>query len=587
LNLPFVFANPWGALALLGLPAVIAIHCLQQKSRTLQISTLFLLERLSPDSKQGRQWTWLRSSLPFWLQMFCVVILTWVLLEPRWLEANAVQRVVVVLDSSISMRAFTDDLPERTSPRLRALALLAPHTYWTLLETDPERPTLYEGLDLTAMQQKLRDWKPGLPAHDPTHALELARSLASRDAVVIFVTDRPHEVPSGVDLLAIGEPIENCGLIGSRLTDTGTDLEWEVLAQNYGQKTAQRSWWLEFAGQKTECQTVEIEPGRAKVLKGQFPPGLDKIEVCLDGDRFPLDDRMAIVRPQPKRLTVDLRGDDATTDLFVRLTQTLPSLAAAAPGQPADLAFIAASPQAVIPESPHASIVLFDNPAAKDAFVGEPFVTEDDPLNQDLNWQGLIVQSGKPLKLDPADHVLLWKDQAPLIYVRSPGQNRRQLVFNFDFPTSNATRLPAFVLLINRFLESIREDKKAPETRNAELAETLTVAADAHGSAVVLRDASGAETTTPASGVVTLRAPSLPGFFTVTQGGETLLTGAAQFADARESDFRPATTMDTLADHRAKLVELHSRAEALTPLWLLLIGVLIVIYWGVTSPRRT
>ncbi len=584
-GLPFVFANPWGALALLGLPVVIAIHCLQQKSRALQISTLFLLERLAPDSKEGRRWTWLRSSAAFWLQILCVLLLTWLLLDPRWLQANAVQRIVLVLDSSISMQAFTDNLVARTSPRLHALASLAPRTYWTLLETDPARPTIYEGLDLSALEQKLRAWIPSLPAHDPAHALALARSIAPRDALVIFVTDRPHDVPSGVDLLAIGEPIENCGLVGSRVLGTGDDLQWQIVAQNYGQKVAHRSWWIEFAGRKTDRQMLDLEPGHPQILKGRFPPGVDRLEICLDPDRFSLDDRMAMVRPQPKLLTVELQGDDSTIDLFARLAQTLPSLATVQAGEQADFAFMTFDPRKLYPGDALSSVVLFNEPDAHGKFAGEPFVTEDDPLNQDLNWHGLIIQPGAPPKLGPDDRVLLWKEHAPIIYVRSFAGDRRQLVFNFNFSTSNATRLPAFVLLVSRFVESVRLDKRAPETRNAELAESLDVAADPRGGPVILRDSNGGEIKSAASARVTLRAPSRPGFFSVTQDGATLLSASAQFADARESDFSTAATLDTLADHRVKLVELRTRADAFTPAWLILVGILLVVYWAVTSPR--
>lgn len=586
MNLPFVFGNPWGALALLGIPVVIAIHCLQQKSRTLEISTLFLLERLAPDSKEGSRFTWMRSSLAFWLQIVSVLIVSWLLLDPRWLQANTVQRVVLVLDSSISMRAFTSDIVARTSPRLRALAAIAPHTYWTLLETDPMRPVLYEGINLDALEKKLSAWSPTLPAHDPADALDLARSLAPRDAVVVFVTDRPRELPSGIDLLAIGEPIENCGLVGSRVTGTGDGLEWQVMVQNYGQKTAHRSWWIEMAGQKTDAQALDLDPGHPKILKGRFPPGVDQLEVCLDPDRFPVDDRMPIVRPQPKLMTVQLLGDDATLDLFAKLAQTIPSLATVQQGETADLAFMTLNPTKPFSGEALSSVILYDQPDIHDAFKGEPFVAEDDLLNRDLNWQGLILQPGTAPQLGTGDRVLLWKDQVPVIYLRSLPDGKRQLIFNFNFSTSNATRLPAFVLLVDRFVESLRLDKMAPETRNAELTESLSVAADAHGAPVKVRNSEGGiESTTPAQAVTTLRAPSLPGFFTITQGDETLLTGGAQFADARESDFSTAATKDTLADHRAKLVELRTRADAFTPLWLILLGILLILYWGATSPR--
>ena len=40
---------------------------------------------------------------------------------------------------------------------------------------------------------------------------------------------------------------------------------------------------------------------------------------------------------------------------------------------------------------------------------------------------------------------LIWKDRNPVIYLRTYSPGRRQLVFNFNFPGSNITRLPAEV----------------------------------------------------------------------------------------------------------------------------------------------
>ena len=578
---PLVFANPWGALALLGIPAVIAIHCLQQKSRRLSVSTLFLLERLVPDSRTGRRLTWLRGSLAFWLQIVSVLVVTWILIDPRWLQANAVQRVVIVLDSSISMRAFTGDIVSRTFAPLRAVAGLAPRTYWTVLETDPVQPTLYEGPDLAAIQGRLRTWSPSLPANDPTHALALARALAPHDALVLFVTDRPHEVPSGVDVIGIGEPIENCGLVGLRLDGTGDDLEWQVLAQNYGARPAHRSWWIEFAGKKTEPAAIDLEPGHPQILHGRFPPNMDQITVCLEPDRFTIDDRMPIVRPKPKALNVAVNGDDATKDVFDRLMRTLPSLSIAGPGHAADLAFNTLGPHPPYPNTDASSLILFDNPSDSRGFLGEPFVVEQDALNQDLNWQGLIVQGGAMPPRDPNRRVLVWKGDTPVIYIQPTG-NHEQLIFNFNFPTSNAARLPAFVLLVERFADSLRLRKQEPEMINAELTQPLSVAANATGPAIELHDASGLESTSAATAVVPVRAPSLPGFFTITQGKETIVTGAAGFADARESDFSRAATFDSIHSRHARLLEMHTRADVFTSLWLALIGLILLLYWAVT-----
>src|SRR5690349_20650245 len=94
------FGNLLGFWALLGVPVILAIHFLQRESRQVVTSTLFLLEQLAPESAQGRRWERLRNSVTLWLQILAVLLLTWLLVQPRWLRANSIQHVVIVLDSS-------------------------------------------------------------------------------------------------------------------------------------------------------------------------------------------------------------------------------------------------------------------------------------------------------------------------------------------------------------------------------------------------------------------------------------------------------------------------------------------------------
>ena len=52
-NLKLLLANPAGLWALLAIPAVLLIHFLQERSRRVRVSTLFLLERVKPESVGG------------------------------------------------------------------------------------------------------------------------------------------------------------------------------------------------------------------------------------------------------------------------------------------------------------------------------------------------------------------------------------------------------------------------------------------------------------------------------------------------------------------------------------------------------
>jgi hypothetical protein len=88
------FGNPAGFLALLAIPAILAIHFLQRESRRVATSTLFLLEQLAPESAEGRHFERLRNSMPLWMQLAAACLATWLLADPRWVRPDAAQHVM-------------------------------------------------------------------------------------------------------------------------------------------------------------------------------------------------------------------------------------------------------------------------------------------------------------------------------------------------------------------------------------------------------------------------------------------------------------------------------------------------------------
>ena len=68
-----------------------------------------------------------------------------------------------------------------------------------------------------------------------------------------------------------------------------------------------------------------------------------------------------------------------------------------------------------------------------------------------------------------------------------------------------------------------------------------------------------------------LRAPAVPAFFELKQGDAALLTGAAHFADPRESDLTEAGARDEVTGLRVDLGESHSESDGQWRLWTLLL----------------
>ncbi len=538
-------ANLPGLWALLGIPAILAIHFLQRRSRLVTVTTRFLLDHLAPVSTTGRRFERLRNSATLWLQLLAVLLVTWLLVQPHWLRPDSRQTLVVVLDSSVSMDAFLPELDATLANALTPLARTATRTDWIAIESDPAAPRLYAGPSLDDLRASLTNWQPNLGTHDITPALRLARTLARDQGTILFVSDQPTPIPDGVQRLGIGSPIPNVGWIGLR-TDEKT---WTALVQNHGQTPVDTTWQID----DREPTPLRLEPGQTRALTAEFPPNVDRLTLTLPADPFTIDDTLPIVRPLPKELTLTYPTDAKLTDFFTRVTATLAN-ARLTPTDP-DLRLTEYEPLAPT-EIPPSAITFLTDPSKAKNYVQGTVIAAADPLVSDLNWQGLLVRDTFTVPPKENDQPLLWQGDRPLIFLRGTGPDRT-LVLNFDLRQSNADRLPALILLLTRFANSIRDEKQTFTRQNFELNQPLDKQS---------------------------RAPSRPRFFEI-QNPNPVLAGATHFADPREADFTKATATNTLKTTTATLTEKNTEQDYLTPLWLLLLATTTLASWATTKAR--
>ena len=189
---------------------------------------------------------------------------------------------------------------------------------------------------------------------------------------------------------------------------------------------------------------------------------------------------------------------------------------------------------------------------------------------------------------DQADEVLLWQDNRALIYLRThPITQNKALLFNFDISRSNGMKQPALAVLMLRFCEQLRKEKIAPETRITETAEPLHVTHHTEKDAPPLIKQTftiaGENIKTQEISSSNLTALETPGFFTVSQGDETLLRSATYFADTREADFAECTTVESPASTMATAVDRHTRDDHLWRVWACLILVAVLGAWWFTK----
>src|SRR5690606_32602535 len=131
-------------------------------------------------------------------------------------------------------------------------------------------------------------------------------------------------------------------------------------------------------------------------------------------------------------------------------------------------------------------IYFLAEPRQPERFLSDALVAENHPLMRELNWQGLLIQADSEVALEDDDRVLLWQGERPLIVLRQSAR-KEWLLCNFDLRYSNAGRLPAFVVLLHRFLDQLREAKPHFEQRNLQTGQTFFASADPLAVALSLR----------------------------------------------------------------------------------------------------
>ena len=575
-------ANPLGLLALLGIPAVLAIHFLQRKAIELPVSTLFLLERTHRDAASGRRLERIIPSIPLWMQLLAVLLLAWFLAEPRFQKYGSVQRIAIVLDSSASMGVFKKESIARLAAELPGFQGPASSIELTLIESAPSRPRLYAGSSIEELKAVLEKWQPLDGLTDPTQAIRLARSLVSREGTVIYLTDTPvASLPFDAKLIAVGDPIENVGFTGVSFATEEGALVWRALVRNYSKTAVDRMWSIQTTSGSSEPRVLHLPAGALVTLQAAFPTDAQKVRLELTPDRFPLDDTLPIVAPKPKSLTLFTATSPAFADLTTKLLRALDAATPTTDSAVADLSIASYDPlDPVLP--PGNSFIFVEDNTRSGAYLKGGIVAERHPLMDSLNWQSLLVRETIELDRLPTDTVLLWQDKRPLIFLREKSSTR-QLCFNFDLRLSNASNQPAFIVLLHRFAEMIREAKIAPTSANLETGQPLKIITTPDlPLQFTASDLTGKPLPSPTS---TTHSPITPCFLTIRQNDSMLLDAAVFFADTREADFSACGKSDPVPIANQSTTERHTKPDPLWRVWILLLIAALLVSWKFTTRK--
>ncbi len=583
-------SNPAGLWALLALPALVAVHFFQQRSRRVETSTRFLVDALAPESQGGRTWERFRASRVFWLQALAVLLAAWVLVAPRWPRADSTQTVVLVLDDAIAMQAVAEEARTAATRLMMIEESGAARSEWVVMGSNPRSPILYRGRERSLAETAVGAWRPSLGTHDYAPALRQGRSLASSSGAGVcwLVTDRAEKVPPDQAAVGVGRFVANVGFAGGAVRREGASWSWKALVKNSSGEAVAREWWIETAAGASERRRVELPEDGVVELGGAWPEGAERAILRVASDGFGADDALPLLRPEWKRLRARVSLGGEAGEFFHRLLASVDGVEASA-ALSAELRVVEEAGGGGTSSGP--AVVLAASASEKTtALVRAPVVAERHPLVEGLNWQGLLGPGPAGLRMGETDEGLLWQDDKALVWLRPGAEGRRQLVLNLDWAAGNAARLPATVLLLRRYIEAAREALPGAYAANFD-ANGLVAIAEVERAKEPTAEWSveiegGERRVAPREELAVLRAPAEAGFFTVRRGVDVLVRGSAHFADARQADFRGASNFrrDPPSGEREAAMRRNTQGDPLAQAWLALAGAALLGSWW--SGRR-
>ena len=604
------FANPWGLLGLLAIPAIIAIHLFHQRFPPLLVGGAHLWGIETRITTAGRRKDRVPVTLSLILELLAALLLTLSLSEPRIGNADEVEHVIAVLDDSASMRAHA---PGEASPRDLVLAELDRRgqvggrgTRFTLIRSGTQPALLGQrGMSRDEAAAVLQTWQPRAPRHDFDSAWDEAAQVAGEDGRFVFFTDAVPEaierLPAQLELIALGRPQENVAISTARWTfdgSTGTGLLYFRIA-NRGRSTAQVSISGRTQTAEVFQRSLDVAAGAEAPLELEARGGLGQLQVEISSaqDALATDNRVTLIEPTVRTVTValTLAADAEEPDHVQRVLSALPDVQ---PG-PAAAAQLVIGPAAALPESRSDLWWLGIGPVNTDeaaranavTLTGPYILDKQHPLLEGVTLDGVIWAGAQPLEL--ALVPLATCNRVPLLS-QLAGAEARAFLLNIDLPASNLVRTPDWPILLANLVEQRRNALPGLQRWNFQINEVVRLYAPP-----LADEAAGIELATPSGRtrplirdrqqMVEIAGLDEPGVYEVRQPGLPAARFAVNFFDPLESDLQALSSGRRTPPARYE----PTRLRVDDPYsWLIVLAVLLVLgailsNWYIVRNRST
>jgi hypothetical protein len=611
-------AYPFGLLALVAIPLLLALHLLRPRRLRVVVSTTALWQAALREREHAHGFRRLLRNLSLLLLLAAAAALGLGLGGPQWpASADAAGDTVLVLDVSASMKTRADGGGTRFDQALAEAARLVdalPRDGRMLVMTSGRRAVLRTGFesDPDALRRALAGLRAGDEAGAPRAALALALSLlrGRGEGRVYFLTDGAFDpgVDPGSPQVAfriVGGPARNVAItrFDFRQALSGED-RFEVLmtVRNYTDAPVVAPASASLDGRVLFTRPLELAPRAEQTLVIPFTgralgQAVARIDVA---DALEADNQaFAAVSPhEPLRVLLLTAGNFYLESVL----HALPGVELFKSDSAADLARLAPGHDIVVldgipaPRLPPGNYFLVNTVAPGLPFADNGRVTRPGVLRRglsalvrDVDLSAVRIEEARSVVLRAPSkglHRLFWAPETDLALALI--EDDLKLVYlGFDLARSNFPLQAAFPMFVSQSLEWLRP-------RGDGLASTHTAAGSARAinvpageTRLTVRGPSGSVHTLEAiDGTARFDATAQAGIYRYAVGDAERFF-AVSLTDAEESDvnarWRPA-------ERQAEARPAAGGGQALVPLWpwlLALALVLLAAEWCVWIRSRT
>ncbi len=560
--------QPWGLLAgLLVIPVIIA-HILKPARRVVEVSSTWLWRAAAIPVTARKPWEKLRPSIPLFLQLLGIALLTFGLTQPVLRQNTPYSdHTVFIIDTSASMGA-TDVEPDRLAAAKAEAKLIRrklPSAGLASIVTTQGEVLLSTSDSERSFDRAINRLQVSSGGPDIARAALVSQGLqtADRDTGFVLISDgqlsatEQRLMPPGTRFSPIGDSAEDVGIQQLAIERRSAGLAATITVKNSTALAATARLVFTVDGKARGPVALTLPAGKVVARRFDLPDGtrvqadLRQISVA---DVYPTDDRAFAVVGQRRRVNVQVvaAGGD---NVFVNgalsslpYVDLLPAASGTAVNPDADVVvFVGVDP----PTTLNSPALIFAAPSGYgsvtvDGYTPTPAlstVNTSDPLLVGLDLSDVLIESSQTLSPGDSD-VLVSAAETPLM-VRGRNGAQPFVYWGFQPQSSNLPLDISFPVIIDRTINDLGGATSVDAA--VDVGSRLAPPAATNRT---YTDATGQQRTIPAGEVGPLI--DRPGFWTLTDGATNTATNTATTrtiaanVPAAEQKIAPQTRLDSI-----------------------------------------